>query len=107
VPRPPRPAASGDRRPFGRRAPQAPHWVPPYPRWLPVGHTVSEEARALAAAEGIVLELGMTCVRGHVSPRTAAAHEAVGQWLRVTRAVDVLEEVLRRSGLGAVTRPDG
>jgi hypothetical protein len=81
--------------------------VPPYPRWLPAGHTVSEEARALAADEGIALEPGMTCVRGHVSPRTAAADEAIGQRLRVTRAVDVLEQVLRRSGLGAVATPVG
>jgi hypothetical protein len=60
-----------------------------------------------AAAEGIVLEPGMTCVRGHVSPHTAAAHEAVGQRLRVTRAVDVLEQVLRRSALGASADPAG
>jgi hypothetical protein len=58
-----------------------------------------------AKADGIALETGMTCVRGHLSPRTAAADEAVGQRLRVMRAVDVLEQVLRRSGLHAAAGP--
>jgi hypothetical protein len=49
----------------------------------------------------------MTCVRGHVSLRTAPADEAIGQRLRVTRAIDVREQVLRRSGLGAVAAPAG